>query len=261
MNELRIVIVEDEPATARNLSHLLHAADNFIRISANLSSVDESVRWFAANPHNYDLVFMDVRLSDGVSFDIFKNAEILKPVIFVTAYNDYALQAFRNNGIDYVLKPFDEEDISRALQKYRSLTASNSNGLENVNLVTSRLIEQLNTLTRPYKKSFLVHFRDKLIPVDISKITWFYTANEIVYGCTMDNRQYTIDFTMEQLEQQVDPQLFFRANRQFIINRAAILEANFYFNGRLSVKVKPDAPEKILISKARVPQFKAWMNS
>lgn len=261
MNELRIVIVEDEPATARNLSHLLRTADNFIRISANLSSVDESVRWFAANPHNYDLVFMDIRLSDGVSFDIFKNAEILKPVIFVTAYNDYALQAFRNNGIDYVLKPFDEEDISRALQKYRSLTALRDHDGVNAKLVTSQLIDQLTQLTRSYKKSFLIHFREKLIPVEVSKIGWFYTANEVAYACTMDGKQLAVEFTMEQIEQQVDPQLFFRANRQFIINRTAILEANFYFNGRLSVKVKPDAPEKILISKARVPQFKAWMNS
>lgn len=261
MTELRIVIVEDEPATARNLSHLLQDADNDIRISAILSSVGESVRWFVANHDKYDLIFMDIRLADGISFDIFKKAEILKPVIFVTAYNDYALQAFKSNGIDYVLKPFDEEEIGRALQKYRSLTALGGNEAENVNVVTSRLIEQLNTLTRPYKKSFLIHFREKLIPVDVSKISWFCTVNEVVYAGTADGKQYVMDFTMEQLEQQIDPGLFFRANRQFIINRTAVLEANFYFNGRLSIKMKPDAPGKILISKARVPQFKAWMNS
>lgn len=261
MNELRIVIVEDEPATARNLSHLLKGTDNNIRVCAVLPSVGSSVKWFNENRDSYDLIFMDIRLADGISFEIFRETEIPKPVIFVTAYNDYALQAFKNNGIDYVLKPFDEEEISRALQKYKSLTASSSNDVESVNIVTSRLIEQLNTLTRPYKKSFLIHFRDKLIPVDVSKISWFYTANEVVNACTMDGKQYVMDFTMEQLEQQVDPQLFFRANRQFIINRTAILEANFYFNGRLSLKLKPDAPEKVLISKARVPQFKAWMNS
>jgi DNA-binding LytR/AlgR family response regulator len=120
---------------------------------------------------------------------------------------------------------------------------------------------QINLLVKPYKKSFLVHFRDKLIPVETAKMAWFYTADEIVYGHTNEGKQYIMEFTMEQLEQQLDPQLFFRANRQFIVNRNFITEVEFYFNGRLLLKVKPEPTERILISKARVSDFKSWMNS
>ena len=121
-------------------------------------------------------------------------------------------------------------------------------------------MQRMDQLVKPYRRSFLVHFREKLIPVETAKIAWFYTTDEIVYAHTSDDRQYVMEFTMEQLEQP-DPQLFFRANRQFIINRRAISEVDFYFNGRLSVKVKPEPAERTLISKARVPEFKSWMNS
>jgi DNA-binding LytR/AlgR family response regulator len=259
MSALHIVIVEDEAATARNLARLLCAINGKIVIAATIPSVTESVAWFSEHPHSYNLIFMDIRLADGISFDIFKQVAITTPVIFVTAYNDYALPAFRNNGIDYILKPFDEQEIARALQKYHSFFSSNPDKapLFEVNV----LLEQIANLTRSYKKSFLIHFREKLIPVESNKIAWFYTANEIVYAHTSDGRQYIMEFTMEQLEMQLDPQQFFRANRQFILNRDAITEVDFYFNGRLSIKIKPEPAEHILISKARVPEFKNWMNS
>ena len=258
MKMLRIVLIEDEPVTARNLAHLLQQIDVAIQINAILPSVKEAVTWFTENESGYDLVFMDIRLADGLSFDIFKQVKVTKPVIFVTAYNDYAIEAFKNNGIDYILKPFDEQEVAHALNKYKNLTGQNPT--ENSEVQLSQLIEQLNK-TRSYKKSFLVHYRDRLIPVETAKIAWFYTANEIVYAQTLDARQYVIDFTMEQLEQQLDNSIFFRANRQFIVNRKEITEVEFYFNGRLSVKVKPAPPESIIISKARVPEFKLWMNN
>ncbi|MDN3581030.1 LytR/AlgR family response regulator transcription factor [Mucilaginibacter flavus] len=259
MNKLRIVIVEDEPVTARNLAHVLQTIDENISIEASLPDVNDATGWFNNNKKGYDLVFMDIRLADGLSFDIFKQAEILKPVIFVTAYNDYAIQAFKNNGIDYILKPFDEAEIEQALNKFKRWMAQSPQN-ENAQPF-AQLLEQMKVLAKPYKKSFLVHFRDKLIPVETAKIAWFYTAHEIVYVRTADGHQYNIEFTMEQLEQQLDPSLFFRANRQFLINRGAIAEVDFYFNGRLSLKMKPEPPEKILISKARVPEFKKWMDS
>jgi DNA-binding LytR/AlgR family response regulator len=258
MSKLRIVIVEDEAATARNLVHLLHSIDADISIEVMLTSVMEASEWFNLNPVGYDLIFMDIRLADGISFDIFKLAVISKPVIFATAYNDYAIQAFKNNGIDYILKPFDEQEIQTALQKYKSLYFSGQTTSEN--LLIGQLLEQINQLTRSYKKTFLVHFREKLIPVETFKIAWFYTANEIVYAHTTDTHQYVMEYTMEQLEHQIDPLQFFRANRQFIVNRNAITQVDFYFNGRLSLKVKPESPDLILISKARVPEFKNWMN-
>ncbi|PWK69965.1 LytTR family two component transcriptional regulator [Mucilaginibacter oryzae] len=255
----RVVIVEDEAATARALIRTLKQLDEGIIIASTLPSVTESINWFTGNEGLYDLVFMDIRLADGVSFDIFKRVSISKPVIFVTAYNDYALPAFKNNGIDYVLKPFDEQEIERALQKYHNFFSKSQPATVAPDM--EALLAQISQLTRSYKKSFLVHFREKLIPVEANKIAWFYTANEIVYAHTTDSRQYIMEFTMEQLEQQLDPQLFFRANRQFIINRDAITEVDFYFNGRLAVKINPEPAERILISKARAPEFKSWMNN
>jgi two-component system response regulator LytT len=256
MKNLRVVIVEDEAVTARNLAHMLGVIDDGLEVVVSLSSVSESVTWFGVSAEMYDLVFMDIRLADGLSFEIFKSTTITRPVIFVTAYNDYAIQAFKNNGIDYILKPFDEQELQNALNKFKSLTGAQT---AEPPVSISRLLEQLSSI-KNYKKSFLVHYRDKLIPLETAKINWFYTANEVVYARTIDDRQYIMDFTMEQLEQQIDPELFFRANRQFIINRGAIIEVDFYFNGRLSVKVSPVPAERILISKARVPEFKSWMN-
>ena len=258
MTELKIVIVEDEPATARNLAHLLQTIDKSLQVSITLASIQESVPWFKANPDAYDLLFMDIRLADGMSFEIFQQVKLTKPVIFVTAYNDYALPAFKNNGIDYILKPFDKQELEKAMNKFRTLTST----IHTADYSQIQdLLNQISQLRKSYKKSFLVHFREKLLPIETLKIAWFYTANEIVYAQLADDRQYIMEFTMEQLEQQIDPFQFFRANRQFIVNRNAITEVGFYFNGRLSLKVKPEPAEKILVSKARAPEFKNWMNS
>ena len=254
MKKIRTVVIEDEAVTARNLIHLLSEVDADIDVVKTLASVAEAVIWLAAN--TYDLIFMDIRLADGLSFDIFKQVEVDRPVIFVTAYNDYAITAFKNNGIDYILKPFDETEISNALSKYKTWMVSPNKGQS-----YSDLVATLGNATKSFKKSFLVHYRDKLVPVETDKISWFYTANEIVYANTIADQQYIIEFTIEQLVQQLDPAIFFRANRQFLINKKSIIEVNFYFNGRLSILIKPKPTDKILISKARVPEFKKWMNS
>jgi DNA-binding LytR/AlgR family response regulator len=258
MKELRIVLIEDEPVTARNLAYILQSIDNNIRIVAMLGSVSEATEWFITNNDQYDLVFMDVRLADGVSFDIFKKVQITKAVIFVTAYHDYAIEAFKNNGIDYILKPFNEQEIQRALHKYDQLVRPIDVNTDGSKLAS--LLEEFNTRVRSYKKSFLVSYRDKLIPLEASKIVWFHTAHELVFAHVIDGRQYTLEDTLEQLESQVDPQLFFRASRQFIINRTAITEIEYYFSGRLWVKLDPAPSEKVLISKARAPHFKNWLN-
>jgi len=244
---LRVAIIEDEPATARNLRHMLQDIAPEVEVLTILPGVAESVAWLNNNMQQCELLFMDVRLSDGLSFEIFSQVNVTLPVIFITAYDDYALQAFKSNGIDYILKPFDETELKQSLQKYKQLR-------EPVNF------QQLAAQFKTYKQSFLVHNRDKLIPLAAANIAWFYTANELVYAGTTDNKQYIIDFTMEQLQQQLDPGVFFRANRQFIVQRSAIQEVDFYFNGRLALKVQPAAKEQILISKARVPEFKNWMN-
>jgi len=259
MSRLRIVIIEDEPATARNLHFTLREAEPETELVAMLDSVTQSAAWLAAHPDGYDLVFMDIRLSDGLSFEIFNRVQVTGPVIFVTAYDDYALQAFRANGIDYILKPFDKPELQRALQKFRQLCGDKN--VDTLQLQLAQIAGQLQAGYKGYKQSFLVHFRDKLLPIATKDIAWFYTLNETSYAHCFDTRHFAVDFTLEQLQEQLDPQLFFRANRQFIVQRRAVLEIAFYFNGRLLLKVDPPSGEPIVISKARVPEFKAWMNS
>ncbi|MDR3716037.1 MAG: LytTR family DNA-binding domain-containing protein [Puia sp.] len=255
---LRIVIIEDEPATARNLKFLLQEAEPGIEVLAMPAGVTEAVDWLSVHGRECELIFMDIRLNDGLSFGIFDKIRIEVPVIFVTAYNEYALQAFKTNGIDYILKPFDEGELKQALSKFRLLThpAHPGDGYSRL----KQIAEQLSGHKTVHRQSFLVHFRDKMVPVAVPDIAWFYTTNEIVYAQTNDNKKLVIDLTMEQLQDQLDPTVFFRVNRQFIVHRKAIREVDFYFNGRLSLKTVPPSDEKMLISKARVPEFKAWMN-
>lgn len=255
---LRVAIIEDEPATARNLRAMLQDTVPDSEVLAILGGVAEAAAWLGDHMHACDLLFMDIRLSDGLSFDIFTKINVTLPVIFITAYDDYALQAFKANGIDYILKPVDEEDLKTAITKFKRLRQplAGTSGYE----VLLKMAASMQERPVSYKQSFLVHSRDKLVPLHATQISWFYTANELVYAGTTDNRQFTIDFTLEQLQQQLDPTAFYRANRQFIVQRAAIQEVDFYFNGRLLLKVNPPAKEQILISKARVPEFKQWMN-
>lgn len=254
---LRIILIEDEAATARNLEFILKEINPGIEVIVTLQSITESVDWLTDNARDYDLIFSDIRLSDGLSFEIFKQIEIGKPIIFVTAYNDYAIEAFRNNGIDYVLKPFDREEIQRTLLKYNTLIAT---GIKMEQTKTEALLQQLESVTKRYKKSFLIHYCGRLIPVEAAKISWFYTSNEIVYAQTTTGQKYTVEFTLEQLERDLDPELFFRANRQFIINRNAIDTVEYFFNGRLLIKIYPLSQEQIIVSKAKAMVFRKWLD-
>ncbi len=251
---LRIVIIEDEPAIARNLVYLINEIENDASILVKLENIKESIEWFNNNA-NYDLILSDIRLSDGLSFEIFQQVNIKVPVIFITAHNEYALDAFKANGIDYILKPFDEDTLKTALTKFKNFGSKNIFSTDDI----EKLLKNIKTETSSHKQSLLVHYSDKLIPVNIKNIHFFYSKNEIVHA-HLQTIQYIIDGTLEKLEQQLNPSDFFRANRQFIINREAVNEVHFYFNGRLLLKTNPEPPEQILISKARVPEFKEWMN-
>ncbi|MPS74978.1 MAG: response regulator transcription factor [Chryseobacterium sp.] len=255
--KLDIVIIEDEAATARNLEYILKEINPEIQIVKTLQSITQAVDWFALNDKDHDLIFSDIRLSDGLSFEIFRQVNVTKPVIFVTAYNDYAIEAFRNNGIDYVLKPFDTEEIQRTLLKYNTLIAAD---IKIEQAKSESLLQELQNTTKQFKKSFLIHYCGRLIPVEAAKINWFHTANEIVYAHMTDGRQYIVEFTLEQLEQELDPSVFFRANRQFIINKNAVEAVEYFFNGRLLVKIHPLPQEQILVSKAKAMHFRKWLD-
>ena len=254
--KINVAIIEDEPATARHIKHLLQEADPAINVLTTLGSVSSAVQWLQGNNDNCDLIMMDIQLSDGLSFDIFEAVKVKAPVIFITAYNEYALKAFKANGIDYILKPVDEAELNAAIQKFKQLKGSQP-AVDEKNLQS--VLQQIKTQAN-CKRSFLVHYRDRLIPLSAADIQWFYTQNETVHAAITNGTQYIVEDTLEKLQVTLDPAQFYRANRQFIVNRTAIEEVGFYFNGRLLLKVHPTPKENILISKARVPEFKDWMN-
>ena len=253
---IRTVIIEDEPAIARRLEQLILKVDQDIEVIQKLAGVAEATEWLKEHRQSCDLLFMDIRLNDGLSFKIFDQITTSIPVIFVTGYDEFALEDFKVNGIDYILKPFHEDQIRATLSKYKSLVKSEQS---NFRSQLDRVLQDLQQARSAYKNSFLVHHQDKLIPLKVEAICWFYTAQELVYAYTNNGQRYIIESSLERLEEELEPQKFFRANRQFIVNREAIENVDFYFNGRLLININPRPTEKILVSKAKAPQFKSWL--
>lgn len=257
--KLRTVIIEDEPVNSRNLKLLLEEVHTDISIVKILASVQESVLWLLEHLVEVDLIFMDIRLTDGISFDILDRVKVDKPIIFATAYEEYALQAFNTHGIAYILKPYDKEDIKTALAKYESLTKPELGKAVISKDIIQSVVQEIRQQPH-YKSSFLFHFQNKLIPVPTNQIAWFYSKNEVTKACTHDGKQYFIEDTLEHLNSILNPKDFFRANRQFLINRTAVLFIDFYFNGRLLVKVQPETEEQLIVSKAKATTLKNWLD-
>lgn len=258
---LKVAIIEDEPANARNLEYTLEEIDPAIEVLVKLENIADSVNWLGEHMEDCDLLFMDIRLTDGLSFEIFQQLEPKVPVIFITAYNDYALEAFKANGIDYILKPFHAEEVERALDKFRLLKGEEE-AADYPGVDYSELLDYIQKQGQTgYRQSFLVHYQDKLIPLPVERIQWMYLEQEIIYAYTDDKRRYTIDSTLEKIQSEIPPREYFRVNRQFIIRRSAVQEIDFYFNGRLIVHVLPESPEKIIVSKAKATEFKKWLDA
>ena len=196
---------------------------------------------------------MDIHLADGDSFRIFKSVDITIPIIFTTAYDEYALEAFKVNSIDYLLKPFKEEDLTRAFDKLQRLTATERA------TATERVETMVATAESDSLRTILVRFKDKLIPIAMEDVAFFYTFSERVTLTTLDGVTYPVDKTLETLSQQLDSVKFFRANRQFIVSRKAVKDIAVWFGSRLALNLVIEAPERIIISKARVPEFKRWL--
>ena len=253
---MRVVIVEDELAACENLTYLLNSIDRNIEVLEVLDSVKASVKYFS-KPHEAELVFMDIHLADGISFEIFDQVNIDIPVIFTTAYDQYTLKAFKFNSIDYLLKPLDEEELSDALEQFKVQTGQK--GIEDHQI--KGLLDLVKGKTKTYKTTFLVGHRDQLIPLKTENIAYFRIDTGLVKGVTSDNRSYVIDSKLEDLEEELDPEQFYRANRQFIINRDAIANIKQYFNGKLIVVVNPVSDERVVVSKAKATEFKTWVGS
>ena len=252
---MKVVIVEDEMAASENLVYMLKNLEDNIEILAVLDSVKTSVDYFSQN-QGADLVFMDIHLADGLSFEIFDAIKIDAPIIFTTAYDQYALKAFKLNSIDYLLKPIDEDELEESLLQFKE--QKEGKGL--ISNQVEGLLHLLKDQKKGYKSMYLVHHRDELIPIKTEKIAYLYIDNGIVKAVTKEKQTHIIEQKLEDIENELDPSNFYRLNRQFIVQRDAISGIKQYFNGKLIVNVIPTYEERVIVSKAKAAEFKNWMN-
>jgi len=252
---MKILIIEDEKAAVNNLKALLADVAPQCKITGVTDSIVDSIKWLRENS-TPDLVFMDIHLADGSAFEIFEHVEIKCPVVFTTAYDEYALRAFKVNSVDYLLKPIGEKDIKRTFDKLSLLAGNNQQESNSL----SQLIKSMN-LQKQYKTHFLIPSKgSKLIPLPADSILYFYIDEGIVKAVAKNNESYAIPHTLDELCETLNKKFFFRANRQYLISREAIVDIDYWFNGRLSINLRIPAKDKIIVSKARVNEFKEWFS-
>lgn len=248
---MNVLLVEDENYTAQMLQEVIENDKDFI-VLKTLDSIVDTVAYLAKYSQNIDLIFLDIHLSDGHSFEIFRHIDISIPIIFCTAYDEYALQAIKNNGIDYIMKPFEDQEILASLQKFKQLA--------------SRFKKQLNfevpdeiSKVSAYQGSFLAQQKDKTIVVFAENIAMIAIEQEVVYLYTFDRKRYPVFKNMEYIESVSDPRIFFRINRQMLINRNAVITIQPYFNRKVVLELKVTSEEKAIVSRLKVSLFKEWL--
>ncbi|MDY0090149.1 MAG: LytTR family DNA-binding domain-containing protein [Flavobacteriaceae bacterium] len=249
---MNILIIEDEKPAARLLQRKIEKLG--LKVNTLLHSVEESLNWFQHNQHP-DLIFLDIQLSDGLSFEIFEEINIKSAVIFTTAYDEYALRAFKLNSIDYLLKPIDEEELESAISKYKERSQP-----QNFTLDFEMIKKMLtNPVERSYKKRFTVKIGQQLKLINVDEIECFYSENKGTYLHTIDNRDYLLDTTLEQLETELNPIFFMRINRKFIVRLGAIKEIQLHSNSRLKVVLLTYKDDEVIVARERVLDFKEWL--
>ncbi|MBT8286271.1 MAG: response regulator transcription factor [Flavobacteriaceae bacterium] len=251
---MNVIIIEDEKPAARRLARML--SELGLEAKKTLHSVEESLQWFQNNPHP-DLIFLDIQLSDGLSFEIFELLEIKSSIIFTTAFDEYALQAFKLNSVDYLLKPIDEEELEKAVAQYKSQNAVSSSRMA----VDFEDIKKLlvNPIDREYKKRFTVRVGQHLKIIHADDVECFYSENKGTYAATTEGRAYLLDSTLEQLESELTPKIFFRVSRKYVININHIRDIISYTNSRLQIKLNKTSDQEIIVSRERVRDFKLWL--
>lgn len=255
---MKIVIVEDEPFARQELIRLLNKTGRKYELLATMDSVEDSVEWFEANPHP-DLVFLDIQLADGLSFDIFNSIDLRSAVIFTTAYDAYAIKAFQLNSIDYLLKPVKSDALENALAKYDKMKRDLSG--EGVKLNEGKLEKLMQMMgARNYKNRFLIKIGDQIKSVETSEIAYFRAEDNVVFVVLKNGNKYIIDQTLEQLDEVLDPDTFFRLNRAYIAGIKAIIKVSKYFNSRLLIELNPGSEDQVLVSRARVKEFLEWLD-
>lgn len=246
---MKVVIVEDEALAAEKLAHLLQKADPEIEVVQYLESVEDSINWFQQNPAP-DLVFMDIQLDDGISFEIFDVAKIEAPVIFTTAYNEYAIRAFKVNSVDYLLKPIDEPALLAALGKYKK-------HFHTAGDIETRIFKAFNQLPAKYKTRFFVKTGLRFQSVPIEKICNFFVEERCSFMKTTEGKTFDLDYSLDQIEKMINPELFFRVNRNFLVNINCIDEIVAYSSSRLKLN---SGKTEIIVSRDNVGEFKQWMD-
>lgn len=247
---MKILIVEDETAAYDSLVEILHDIDPNIQIMGNTESVRQTIDWLGSNPEP-DLILMDIHLSDGSSFLIFESLEIEIPIIFTTAYDEYAIEAFKVNSIDYLLKPIKTEELERAIQKFKKWTQPE------MDEYLSRLVQLIPT--KRYKEKMLIPVKDKLLPIDLQEVSYFYTTEKNTNIYLKNGNSYPYSKTLEQIFSTLNPENFYRANKQYIIARSSVKNITIWFDSRLLLTLDIDVPERIYISKNKAADFKAWL--
>jgi two-component system, LytTR family, response regulator LytT len=253
---MKIVIIEDEKLTAKDLARTILAVEPDAEILAMLPSVETSIDFLEMNK-NIDLIFSDIELGDGLSFEIFEKLSIRIPIIFCTAYNQYALEAFKTVGIDYLLKPFSKASILKAFEKYHLLKKSDKQPVNDF----SEIYQLLQRESKPTKiSSIVIQQGDKIIPIEIEKIAFFFIENDLVFGYTFEGKKHLLNHKLDKLEQQLEPS-FFRANRQFLVNRTAVKDATHHFNRKVLINLNIPFNEEIVVGKLKVTAFVEWLGS
>ncbi|MGB0981806.1 MAG: LytR/AlgR family response regulator transcription factor [Winogradskyella sp.] len=250
---MNVIIIEDEKPSARRLQRMLKSLE--LEAETMLHSVEESIEWFQNNKHP-DLIFLDIQLSDGLSFEIFEAIAIKSAVIFTTAYDEYALQAFKLNSIDYLLKPIDDDDLKIAVKKFKTRTPQKQSVTLDFNDIKKLLV---NPIEREYKKRFSVKVGQHLKLINIEDIECIYSENKGTYVSTISGRNYLLDQTLDQLEDELEPHVFFRVSRKFYVNINAIKDMVSYTNSRLEIKLNHFKAQQIIVARERVKDFKNWL--
>jgi two-component system, LytTR family, response regulator LytT len=254
---LTILIIEDEIKTARELKKNIEKYLDDAVVLTVLQSIKASLQWFKEN-NSPDLIFSDIQLADGLSFEIFKKITVKAPIIFCTAYDEYAIEAFKTSSIDYLLKPIDEQKLKQSLEKFHQMKALFETDTVAINDKMQHLFQQLNP---EYKKTILVHFQEKIIPLSTDTIAYFHHELGNVYLMTFEKKKYFVNQTLDELETQLNPNNFFRANRQHIVHRKAVVTVENYFSRRLKLMLLLPTTEEIIISKTKAPQLLSWLET
>jgi DNA-binding LytR/AlgR family response regulator len=249
---MKVVIVEDEVFAARKLEKMVKDYDPTIEVLAKLESVEDSVEWFRSNPHP-ELIFLDIHLEDDLSFAIFEKVKVNSAIIFTTAFDEYAIRAFKLKSIDYLLKPIVQEDLNRAIEKFKTW-----NG-EKLSVDLSSLFDIIGKRSVTYRERFSVSFGQKIKTFQVSEIAYFYSEDGLTYAVLTDNKEYPVDYSLDAVLSELDPNRFFRINRQFLISHDCIKQVHIFPKSRLKLEILPKPKTEVFVSIDKVTPFKKWL--